>query len=81
MAIDLKALRERMYQLAQPTEYYLALTDQERQSMERTAWNHYRDFGRRLKIAPRLFYDLARYGTNMKYMEPNGEAEAWGAKP
>lgn len=80
MPVDLKALRAKMEQLAEPTEYYIALTDVERQSMEITAWNHWTDFGRKLRIAPRLFFDLANRGVNMKYMEPNGDREAWGAK-
>lgn len=80
MPVDLKALRSRMEQLSESSEYYIRLTDTERQSMEITAWNHWTDFGRKLRIAPRLFFDLVNRGVNVKYMEPNGDREAWGAR-
>lgn len=80
MPVNLKALRSRMEQLSESREYYIALSDEERQSMEITAYNHHRDFGRKLPIAPRLFFDLANRGTNMRFMEQNAAREAWGAK-
>lgn len=80
MPVDLAALRSKMEQLSESHEYYIKLTDVERQSLEITAWNHWSDFGRKLRIAPRLFFDLANRGVNMRYMEPNGAREAWGAK-
>jgi hypothetical protein len=80
MPVNLKELRTKMEQLAESHEYYIKLTDQERQSMEIAAYNHFRDFGRKMKIAPRLFFDLANRGVNMRYMEPNSAREAWGAK-
>jgi len=81
MPVDIPALRKRMYDLAQSREYYMPLTDQERQSMELTAYNHFHYYGRKIRIAPRLFFDLANRGANMKYMEPDGSNEAWGARP
>lgn len=82
MPIDLRALRQRMDALKDSRKgaYYIGITDEERQMMERTAFNHFTDFGRALLIAPRLFSDLARTGANMKYMEANAATEAWGDK-
>jgi hypothetical protein len=80
MPVNINELRRKMEQLAESREYYVPLTDQERQSLEITAYNHFRDFGRRLRIAPRLFFDLANRGVSMRYIEQNGDREAWGAR-
>jgi hypothetical protein len=77
--IDLVALRRRMEELAAPREYRMALTDEERINMEQTAWNYWESHGSKMKVAPRLFFDLANRGVNMKFMEPNGSIEAWGS--
>lgn len=56
-------------------DYHIALGDDERRFMEQSAFNFRRDYGRAMKIPPRLYSDLQRAGCNMKDMEADASLE------
>lgn len=64
--------------MPQSPAYYINTSDEERAIIERAAWNFYEQFGRMMKVPPRLYEDLRLGGVDMTHMEADATLEAWG---
>ncbi len=55
--------------------YHIALSDTERETIQRTAFNFHQHTGRNMKMPPALYADLKRGGVDMRYIDPDPALE------
>lgn len=63
------------------SDYYIRLTDKERENIQLSSFNFYRTYGRMMKVPPRLYEDLKAGGVSMTYIEADPRLEDYGAPP